>query len=500
MEKSIDALTAFVAATLFLVASAAANAAEITFVLVNDIDTIEHAEERGGFARLATVVKAERAARKNVVFVHAGDSLSPSLLSGLDKGAHIVDLLNMTPPDVFVPGNHEFDFGKDVFLTRLGEMTFPKYAANLRLADGAPVPGVGDSRLMEVDGVKIGIIGVTSADAREKSSPGDLVIADAVKTAFAERRKLKENGADIFVVVGHLSRGQDLALYRSGAFDLILSGDDHDLYLQYDGRTAIAESRHNARFVTAIDLDVTVSRRGDRRRVDWRPNFRIVDTASVAPDAAVAARIAEYQKRLSEELDVAIGTTASELDSRRATVRAGEAAIGNLIADAMRAAVAADIAITNGGGIRGDRVYRAGTPLTRRDILSELPFGNHTVLLEVTGKTVKAALEHGVARVEEGSGQFPQVSGLRFAFTPAKSKGSRISDIVVDGTPLDPERTYRLATNDFLARGGDGYRMLKRAKPVLGPRHSGLLANAVMAYIKEKGEISPKIEKRIYTP
>ncbi|MCW2306063.1 bifunctional metallophosphatase/5'-nucleotidase [Rhodobium gokarnense] len=500
MGKPTNALAALVAAMLFLAASVAANAAEITFVLVNDIDTIEHTEERGGFARLATVVKAERAARKNVIFVHAGDSLSPSLLSGLDKGAHIVDLLNMTPPDVFVPGNHEFDFGKDVFLTRLGEMKFPKFAANLRLQDGSPVPGVSDSRLLEVDGVKIGIIGVTSADARDKSSPGDLVFEEAMKTAFAERRKLKEKGADLFVVVGHLGRGEDLALYRSGAFDLILSGDDHDLYLQYDGRTAIAESRHNARFVTAVDLDVTVSSRGNRRRVDWRPNFRIVDTASIAPDAAVAARIAEYEKRLSEELDVAIGTTAGDLDSRRAAVRSGEAAIGNLIADAMRHAVAADIALTNGGGIRGDRVYAAGTPLTRRDILSELPFANHTVLLEVSGKTVKAALEHGVSQIDEGSGRFPQVSGIRFSLDPAKPQGSRISDIVVGDAPLDLERTYRLATNDFMARGGDGYRMLKRAKPLIGPRHSGLLANDVMAYIREKGEISPKIEKRIYTP
>src|SRR5829696_7107445 len=138
-----------VLAFLFLAASLAvaqAQTTKITFLLVNDIyqmseQVLADGKARGGFARLAAVVKAERAKGGHVVFAHAGDTLSPSLMSSFDKGEHIIRLTNMVPPDVFVPGNHEFDYGKDVFLKRMGEASFPLYAANLRGPDGRPLAG-----------------------------------------------------------------------------------------------------------------------------------------------------------------------------------------------------------------------------------------------------------------------------------------------------------------------------------------------------------------------
>src|SRR5205085_5166936 len=125
--------------SILLVTQAAA--ARITFVLVNDIYQMSEqmgadGKARGGFARLAAVVKAERAKGGHVVFAHAGDTLSPSLMSGLDRGAHIITLTNMIRPDIFAPGNHEFDFGKEIFFKRMAEAKFPLYAANLRTADG----------------------------------------------------------------------------------------------------------------------------------------------------------------------------------------------------------------------------------------------------------------------------------------------------------------------------------------------------------------------------
>jgi len=490
----VIALTAMV---LTILAHPRAMAADLTFVLVNDIDTIDGDKDRGGFARLAAVVKAERAAGKNVFFAHAGDSISPSLMSGFDKGAHIIELLNMTPPDFFVPGNHEFDFGKDVFLTRMSEAKFPRFAANLRNAGGEAIPGFEDTRMIELDGVRVGIIGITSDDAKVKSSPGDLVLNDAVKTAFAARRSLQEAGADFFVVLGHLGRREDEALFRSGAFDLILTGDDHDLLLRYDGRTAMVESSQNAHFVTAIDLAINVSERDGRRRVNWRPKFRVIDTADVAPDAEVAAKIDGYRKDLAGELDVVIARTDVELDSRRAAVRGGETVIGNLIADAMREAVKADVAITNGGGIRGNRLYAVGTPITRRDILAELPFGNSTVLLELSGKDIVEALENGVSEVADGGGRFPQVSGMTFSYDPNQAAGKRVANAMIAGAPLDPEKTYRLATNDFMARGGDGYGVFRKAKSVIGERHSKLMANDVMVHLRQLGTVTAKVEGRI---
>ena len=107
-----------------------------------------------------------------MIFAHGGDTLSPSLMSGLDRGAHIITLTNMIPPDIFVPGNHEFDFGKAMFLQRMAEAKFPLYAANLRGADGQPLPSFKDRAIVTVDGVRIGLTGATyRRHARARPSP-----------------------------------------------------------------------------------------------------------------------------------------------------------------------------------------------------------------------------------------------------------------------------------------------------------------------------------------
>ncbi len=145
---------------------AGAESTRVTFVLVNDIylasdRMMADGGRRGGFARLAAVVKAERAKGGHVVFAHAGDTISPSLISGLDHGAHIIALSNMIPPDIFVPGNHEFDFGKATFLQRMAEARFPLYGANLRGPDGQPLANFKDRAIASFDGVRIGLTGAT---------------------------------------------------------------------------------------------------------------------------------------------------------------------------------------------------------------------------------------------------------------------------------------------------------------------------------------------------
>jgi 5'-nucleotidase/UDP-sugar diphosphatase len=200
---------------------------------------------------------------------------------------------------------------------------------------------------------------------------------------------------------------------------------------------------------------------------------------------------------LDATLNVEIGTTGAAIDSRRNVVRAEEATMGNLIADAMRAATGADIALMNGGGIRGDRTYEAGVKLTRRDILTELPFGNVTVVTELPGTQVLAALENAVSQVEKGSGRFAQVSGLTFAYDAAAEPGSRVSEVMVAGAALDPDKTYSVAVNDYILGGGDGYSSLGGGKIITGTGGGQLVANDVMAYVEKLGTITPAVEGRI---
>ncbi|MBT7756275.1 MAG: bifunctional metallophosphatase/5'-nucleotidase, partial [Rhodospirillaceae bacterium] len=217
----------------------------------------------------------------------------------------------------------------------------------------------------------------------------------------------------------------------------------------------------------------------------------------VTPDGEVQTIVARFEAELGEKLNVVVGKTSTELDSRRTTVRGRESTMGNLITDAMRAAVGTEIAITNGGGIRGNRIYDAGASITRKDLLGELPFGNVTVTMSLSGADLWAALENAVSRIEDTAGRFAQVSGLRYVYDPAGPKGSRVVSVTVGGKPLDKGRNYTVATNDYMARGGDGYAVMKRGKVMIDTAGATLMASQVMDYLTKQGTVAPKVEGRI---
>jgi 2',3'-cyclic-nucleotide 2'-phosphodiesterase (5'-nucleotidase family) len=478
-------------------ALALAEPVTIRILQVNDWDAFEGDGRKGGFSRLMTVLEQEKAAAPEVLFIHAGDALSPSLLSSFDKGAHMIELLNRLPLDLFVMGNHEFDFGPENVVEQLGKAEFTVLNSNVRTAQGELFPGTVDEKLIEVQGVRLGFFGLTTPDTVQISSPGDTVFEPVLPTARAMVDKLRGDGADLVVAIAHTGWSDDWELFEFSGADLILTGHDHDLRVAYNGKVAMVESASQADYVTAIDLTVDRIKDGDRERLVWRPAFRAIDTATVAPHPAGLEITKAYEDKLSAELDVEIGTTSTPLDSRRATVRGMEAAIGNLIADAIRAAVDADVAITNGGGIRGNTEYPAGARLTRRDIQTELPFGNKTVKLEVTGAVIRKALENGFSKVEEGAGRFPQISGMTVTYDMARPAGARVVSVEIGGTPLDDARTYTLATNDFMARGGDGYTMLAEGKPLIDANAGQFMASQVMDYIDAAGDVAPAPAGRI---
>jgi 5'-nucleotidase / UDP-sugar diphosphatase len=489
-----------VSAALALVASAAlaaAQEAKVTFLLTNDVYQMSEESGRGGMARLAAIVKGEKAKGGTVLFVHAGDTWSPCLLCGFDQGAHMVALFNEFPPDVFVPGNHEFDFGKEVYFKRRAEARFPFLAANLRGPDGQPLPDHKDRIMVEANGIKIGIAGILLETTSNLSSPGDLRFGPAIETLKAQAKALKEEGADLVVAVTHTNFTTDMQIVSQRLVDLLLTGHDHDLRLFYDGNVVMAESGEDAHYVIAVDLDISVKTEAGQRRASWAPRFRIINSADVTPDPVVAAKVASYESELSKELDQPLGTTAVELDTRTAAVRHQEAAFGNLVADVIRTATGADVAILNGGGFRANREYKPGATLTRRDILSEMPFGNTTVMIELSGADLKKALENGFSQVERPSGRFPQISGMNVVVDRTKPAGSRVVSVTVDGQPLDEARLYRVATNNFMLRGGDGYAVFAPAKRLIGETDGKLLAGEVMAYIRKLGTVTAKAEGRI---
>jgi len=477
---------------------AGAETVKLTLLGVGDVYNFEEEDGRGGFARLNAVARAERAANPNTLYLFNGDMLSPSLASGFDKGQNTIDFTNLVPFDLAVPGNHEFDFGPENFIEKLKASKYPWAAINITNADGSPVEGLGGVMVKEVGGLKVALIPVAQDTSPEVSSTGSLKFLPTVETGVAAAEKAREEGADIVVGVVQTNMENDRALMASGAFDVILSGDDHSYATAYDGRTAYVETSIDGQFLSPIDLTVEVEVKDDgTREISWVPAFRFIDTAAVTPDPESVALADTLRATMDQTLNVEIGTLEAPLDSRRNVVRAEESTMGNLITDALRDATGADIALMNGGGIRGDTTYEAGRKLTRRDILTELPFGNVTVVTELPGSQVLLALENAVSQVEKGAGRFAQVSGLTFAFDASAPAGSRVSEVMVGGAPLEADKLYKVAVNDYILGGGDGFASLGGGRVLTEGPTGQLLANDVMAYVEKLGTVSLAVEGRI---
>lgn len=479
--------------------TATAEPVTITFLHTNDVYEIAPKRGRGGLAELGTLLRAERARSPHTITTFGGDLISPSVLSGITKGEQMIELYNALGTQIAVPGNHEFDFGAETARARFAASRFPWLGTNLLGPDGKPALGTVDLQLKEIGGFKIGFFGLVEPETPALSSPGrDLTFADPIQTATKAAGRLKEMGADLVVALTHLDFAEDREVAKIRSVDLVLGGHDHDPITWLENGKLIVKAGYDAHWLAAVDLRIERVRRNNQDTLEVVPQWRYLTTAGVAPDPEIRPIVEKWNRQLDEQLAVAVGRTRVELDTRRDTVRTQESNFGNLIADAIRNTTGADVAIVNGGGIRGDRIYAAGAELTRKDILTELPFGNVTVLIELKGSDLLAALEHGVSQVEQKGGRFPQVSGLSFRYDPSRPAGSRVVSVAVGGQPLDLARIYKVVTNDFMLGGGDGYAVLKNGKPVIDASGGTLMASTVMNYITAAGgEIAPTVEGRI---
>ena len=479
-------------------AAVRAETVNLTLLGVGDIYNFEGGKTRGGFARLNAVARAEKAKGGNFLYLFDGDMLSPSLLSGFDKGANTIALTNIVPFDLAVPGNHEFDVSPENFLARVSESKYPWAAINMSKGDGSAVPGVGNAPVIkEIAGLKIGIVPVAGANYGAVSNVGDLKFADPIAASKAAVKDLKAQGVDIVIGVVQLEQSVDQKLYQEHVFDVMLSGDDHIFVNAYDGVSVYVETSIEGNYLTFVDLAINVETKDGKKTVKWEPSFRFVDTATVTPDPETQKLVDGYKEKLSAELSTVIGKTEGDLDSRRNVVRKQESAVGNLIADAIRDVTKADIAIINGGGIRADKQYTAGQDISRKDIFTELPFGNTTAAISISGKGVLEALENGFGKWEDGAGRFPQVSGMVVTADMTKPAGSRVVSVMVGDKPLDPDHAYLLATNDYMVGGGDGYTMFKTAELMFGGKDGTLLATNVIDYVTKTGGVKAKVEGRL---
>lgn len=496
--------SAIVCFLLLPIAVWAQHGVKLTILHFNDNYEISPKDHKGGLAEMLTVLKQQRAKHKNTITTVAGDFLSPSLLSGMTKGKHMIEIFNLMGIDYISLGNHEFDFGPEVLKERIKESKTPWVSTNV-LEFGKVFEGTHYVMVKEVDGLKIGFLGIVLPETMQLSKPGKNVrIEPITESAQKGVEALKTLGADVVIALTHLSIDQDRALARSvKGIHLILGGHDHNPITFYEHGVLIFKSGSDAEYLGVINLNIAMEKNKEtpnEKNPKMMLSWCMIPIAGVTPDPVVASAVKKFTDEFNKELDIVIGKTLVELDSRRSSLRAGETGMGDLFADALRDALNAEVAVVNSGSLRGDRIIPANSDLTGKDVLKELPFADQVgVVVKLKGSDLKQVLENGVSQLGGRSGRFPQISGMAMRYNPKLDAGNRVVDVLINGHPLDPEKLYTVATTGYMLSGGDGYTMLANGTIIVGPDQGVPLSTLFIDYIQENSPIASKFQGRIKT-
>jgi 5'-nucleotidase len=500
MKLDFFSLTRSICASLllgYLCFGHAAETVHVTLLQVNDVYQATPVDKgkRGGLARVATLKKNIASENPNTLLVFGGDTLSPSVASSIFKGRQMIAAWNALGVDYAVLGNHEFDFGSETLRERLAESRFPWLAANVvDRASGNSFAAMPRYVIRQFGGVKVGFFGLLTADTATTSKPGkEVAFHDPIRIARRVVAELRAKGVKTVVALTHLSMSEDKRLAQAVPVDVILGGHEHAVMQSLAGRTPIFKMGSDARTLGRIDL-ILSTRTGKLDSVDWD---LLPVTQETPSDPTAAAVIDQFEQRLAGELDQQVGRTEVPLDARQEANRSRETNLGSFIADVYRRQTGADVALLNGGSIRSNATYGPGA-LTRKDILSILPFENPVVVVEADGLTLRRALEHGVSRAAEDpeDGRFLQISGLSFTFDASRPPGARIVTVTVGEQPLDDGKQYRLASNTYLLNGGDGYAMFKDARHLITAEDAQVEPAIVLGAIAA-GSIAPQTDGRI---
>lgn len=490
---------------------------------INKYDSTCSAEEAtknecfGGFARVKAAIDSRKAAlgtNANVLVLDAGDQFQGSLFYTNYKSATIAELMNQTGFDAMAVGNHEFDDGPDELLKFINAANFPIISGNTLVGDSSVLKDKIKPYIIKSFGdQKVAILSVLATDTDETSAPGDKVLfADEISYLKEAVADVQGQGVNKIVLLSHVGYARDLEIAKAvEGIDVIVGGHSHTLLSSTDPKASgpyptLAKNPvgNDVPVVTAYayskylgELKVNFDDAGAVKTVSGAP--LLLDQA-ITPDAVISARVAELAAPLEEIKKKEVGSTTADINGAREICRTQECSMGNLVADATLDRVkdqGISIAIQSGGGLRAS--IKSGS-VTMGDVLTVLPFQNSVATFQMKGSDIRAALENGTSKLEELSGRFPQVAGLRYSFDPAKPAGERIIDIdVKEGenfVPIDETKTYGVVTNNYMRAGGDGYDVFaSKAENAydFGPS----LEETVAAYLTENAPYTPKVDGRI---
>ncbi|MGL4393294.1 MAG: bifunctional metallophosphatase/5'-nucleotidase [Fusobacteriaceae bacterium] len=500
MRKFFRIFTVIIIFNIIVAGIFGAEKDELFIVNLNDVHgRLEESKTEIGYSRVKTYIedlKKKSPEPNSVLVIDAGDYLHGTTLATLDRGASIVEVMNWLEVDVTTLGNHDFNYGQ----ARIKELEklahFKIVATNVLDSKGKnfTLPYV----IKEYKNKKIGIFGLSTPETTYKTNPLNvkgLKFEDSIKVAKATVAELKSQNVDYIIAITHLGIDEStLPELRSTAvanavpeINLIIDGHSHSFIekkMVVNGVTIIQTGSNLRAFgVSKINLDKTSK---NYASIDYKLITR-QEAEKISPHKSLAGLIANINADQNKITEKVIGKTSVKLDGVRDNVRSKETNLADLITDSMIWKTNADMSITNGGGIRDS--IGVGN-ITVGKVITVLPFGNYVVTKEITGKEIKEMLEFGFSQTPTPAGSQAQVGGITVIVSLSKPVGERIIDIKFNnGKAFDENTKYIVATNDFMAVGGDGYSAFKDKKEI--GNFSGM-DEILIEYIRVKG-ISKKL-------
>ena len=459
---------------------------DLFIVHTNDVHARVNAGEDGsvGYAKLATMIKTARSITNNVLVLDAGDVTHGTNFANLFNGETIGELLVMTGYDAVAPGNHDFNYGIENLLTLADEASavsdIKVLSANITNEDGELL--FQPYQIYDFNGFKVCVIGLTTPDTKTKSHPKNTVGVEFDNPVIYENAQaaidLAHEIADYVVVLGHIGTVADgdsgltstIICENIDGIDLFIDGHSHSVLSgdNYVNGTLVVSAGQYMNNVGVVDILVENGEVASENAF-LIPSDAVLDPANsdlakqygiteVPDDPEVAAYIESVNAAIEARFSEVVATIPEDLDGEREHVRTGKTNLSQIVCDAITAETGADFTIVNGGGIRAS--LSAGD-VTLGEVNSVLPFTNIVTVCEITGDEVYQALEHGYSMLPETNGAFSQTD-LDVTYDAALPAGERILDVKLNGESIDRAATYTVATNDFMAAGGDGYTMFGR--------------------------------------
>jgi len=446
----------------------------------------------GGAAWLAAAIAEERAKNpEGTLLLDGGDMYQGTALSNLTDGRSTMHVLNALDYDAAAVGNHEFDWGIDLMVDRFEQAEFPVLAANIFLESTGERPDwARPYTIVKRKGVRIAIIGLATPDTPRTTMPQNVAhldFGDPVEISNQLIAELVPGRADAAILVAHIGGFQRDGKMNGHLIDLVngvegeiavVGGHTHQRVAGILGDAVVLEAGSSMRWLGQANL--TFDR--ETRQVTASSAQVLTVFADGEPNAEVAGIVASYRDEIAPQLERVIGRATTQLWTRRE-----ESPMGSLIADIMREQAGVDFAFQNPGGVRAP--IEAGD-IRFMDVYAVMPFDNTIVTMDLSGAEVKTLLEEAV-----GDGSFLHVGGLRYTSDYAKPEGQRIVELTrTDGSALDPEATYSVAVNNYMAQGGDSLPTVTNRD---GARETGVLVrDAMVAWIEAAGSVSAEVDGR----